>query len=71
MIHSERKPLIWWKEYQKDYKYLNILTKVFLSSPPLSVESERLFSFGRLVYTPKRNRLSTNNGEQLMNVLKL
>ncbi len=40
MIHSERNPLIWWKEYQKDYKYLNILAKVFLSSPPSSVESE-------------------------------
>ncbi len=66
MIHSERNPLIWWKEYQKDYKYLNILAKVFLSSPPSSVESERLFSFGGLVYTPKRNRLSPNNGEQLM-----
>ncbi len=66
MIHSERNPFMWWKEYQNDYKCLNILAKVFLSSPPSSVESERLFSFRGLVYTPKRNMLSANNGEQLM-----
>ncbi len=52
MIHSERNPLMWWKEYQNDYKYLNIFAKIFLSSPSSSVESERLFSFGGLVYTP-------------------
>ncbi len=58
MIHSERNPLMCWKEYQNDYKYLNILAKVFLSSPPSVVESERLFSFRGLVYAPKRNVIS-------------
>ena len=42
------------------------LAKRLLSAPPSSVESERLFSIGGNIYTPKRNRLTAEHGERLM-----
>ena len=37
-----------------------------LSCPASSIESERVFSIGTQMYTPKRNRIGAKTAEQLM-----
>lgn len=59
-------PLIWWRNNRCSYPELQQIATKMLCSPPSSVESERLFSIGGNVYTPHRNRLTPETGEQLM-----
>ena len=59
-------PLVWWKENENQYPKIAKWAKRLLGAPPSSVESERLFSIGGNIYTPKRNRLTAENGETLM-----
>lgn len=56
----------WWKIHQEKLPCLSILARKYLSCPPSSVESERVFSIGGNIYTPHRNRLSPEMGEMLM-----
>ena len=42
----------------------------FLSSPPSSVDSERLFSAAARVYTENRNRLDPENAEKLIFIMR-
>ena len=58
--------LDWWKVNCTRYPTLSKLAKRFLSAPPSSVESERLFSIGGNICTPKRNRLTAEHGQMLM-----
>lgn len=59
-------PFKWWKTAQETLPLLSKLASRYLSAPPSSVESERLFSTGGNVYEPTRNRLCSENGETLM-----
>ena len=59
-------PFQWWKKTQETLPVLSKLASKYLSTPPSSVESERLFSTGGNVYEPTRNRLCPENGETLM-----
>lgn len=59
-------PFQWWKKTQETLPRLSKLASKYLSAPPSSVESERLFSTGGNVYEPTRNRLCPENGETLM-----
>lgn len=59
-------PLKWWKTNKSDFPELAVVANKMLCSSPSSVESERLFSIGGNVYTPHRNRLTTETGEKLM-----
>lgn len=59
-------PFQWWKRTQETLPLLSKLASKYLSAPPSSVESERLFSTGGNVYEPTRNRLCPENGETLM-----
>ena len=56
----------WWKMNSTRLPMLAKLAKRLLSAPSSSVESERLFSIGGNIYTPKRNRLTAEHGEMLM-----
>ena len=59
-------PFMWWNENKDKYPHLSTLAKKYLSSPPSSVESERVFSIGGNVNTPKRNRLLPEMSESLI-----
>ena len=59
-------PLMWWKTNKQQYPNLASLAPKFLSAPPSSVESERLFSIGGNIITSKRGRLTAEHGERLM-----
>ena len=67
LIHFQTgKPYIWWFENMKQYPLLSQLTKRYLSAPPTSVSSERLFSCAGELYDDKRNRLTPENAEVLL-----
>ena len=55
-----------WKTNKHQYPNLAMLALIYLSAPPSSVESERLFSIGGNIITSKRGRLTAENGERLM-----
>ena len=66
VIGKNECPFTWWEVNKLRFPKLSKLAAKFLSSPPSSVESERLFSLGGLIYTPLRNRLAAENGKKLM-----
>ena len=59
-------PLKWWNENKRRFPLLMNLTKHFLSAPPTSVPSERLFSAVGILYDEQRNRLSIEHAEMLL-----
>ncbi|XP_011707970.1 PREDICTED: zinc finger BED domain-containing protein 1-like [Wasmannia auropunctata] len=63
-------PLTWWKTHILEYPNLKTLVLKYLSAPPSSVHSERLFSAGKLVYSDNRNRLSPKNADILLFIMK-
>ena len=65
-IEKSSSPFKFWKMFSGSLKLLSSLSKKYLCSPPSSVESERLFSCGGQIYSPKRNRLNADTGEKLM-----
>ena len=56
----------WWKENRSRFKPLSCLASKYLSAPPTSVPSERLFSIAGHIYDEKHNRLSPERAETLM-----
>ncbi|XP_077975170.1 zinc finger BED domain-containing protein 4-like [Styela clava] len=65
-IEKDENPIYWWKQNKSIFPCLSSLANKYLSCPPSSVESERLFSIGGNIYTPHRNRLSPDTAEELM-----
>ena len=65
-LARDKDPMQWWQENLSVYPYLSLLAQKYLSCPPSSVESERVFSTGGNVYTPHRNRLNPEMGERLI-----
>ena len=59
-------PFQWWKKTQETLPLPSKLASKYLSAPPSSIESERLFNTGGNVYEPTWNRLCPENGETLM-----
>ena len=66
IIPQEASPYEWWMHNAARFPILSTLAKKYLSSPPSSVESERIFSLGTQIYSPKRNRISAISAERLM-----
>lgn len=58
-------PLAWWKQNASRLHLLAPLARKFLSPPPSSVPSERVFSEVSQIYEKKRNRLTGENAEHL------
>ena len=65
-INFSSNPLVWWQANSYRYPSISKLASRLLTAPPSSVESERLFSIGGNIYSPKRNRLTSEHGEDLM-----
>ena len=59
-------PLCWWQIHKGELPHLSHIANKYLSSPPSSVESERLFSIGGQTYTSRRSNLSPETGERLI-----
>ena len=55
------RPLDWWRLHAAAFPMLSHLARLIMSIPPSSVESERTFSVGGLLYSDSRSRLSTAN----------
>ena len=56
----------WWHDNQHRFKKLAKLARRYLSAPPTSVPSERLFSSAGDIYDEKRNRLAPERAEMLL-----
>ena len=56
-LRAEKKsdPLEWWKVHAVKYPKLAKLARKYLSSPPTSVQSERLFSEAEAIYSVRRS----------------
>ena len=57
--------LSWWAENKIRFPALAKLSQKYLSAPPTSVPSERLFSGAGEIYDPKKNRLAPERAEML------
>ena len=58
--------LVWWANNMKRFPYLAKIALKYLSAPPTSVPSERLFSGAGNIYDEKRNRLAPEKAEMLL-----
>ena len=56
----------WWKRHEGVLPLLASVAKRILAIPASSAKSERVFSTGGSIVTPKRNRLSPKNVESLI-----
>ena len=59
-------PLSWWQNHKGELPRLAHLANKYLSAPPLSVESERLFSIGGMTYSTQHSKLLPETGEKLI-----
>lgn len=59
-------PAKWWQQHASRYPLLSSVARRFLSAPPTSVASERLFSSAGDVLTDSRSRLLPEKAEMLI-----
>lgn len=65
-ITNEEDPLLWWKINSNKYPMLSPVAREYLTAPPTSVPSERVFSAAGLLYTPLRNKLDGERASKLL-----
>ena len=59
-------PLAWWKEHCGQYPRIAKVAQRYLSAPPTSVASERLFSTAGNLYSDQRSQLAPERAEMLL-----
>lgn len=59
-------PLKWWKENESNFPHLAKIAKKYLSAPPSSVFSERVFSLAGNIITERRSSLLSSKAEMLV-----
>ena len=59
-------PFKWWAVNLKSYPLLSGLANKYLSAPPTSVASERVFSGAGIIYDDRRSRISPELAEKLL-----
>jgi len=65
-IPHKENPLTWWAKNAAIYPELSKLARRYLSSPPSSIPSERMFSEAGIIYEERRNKLLPQNAEKLL-----
>jgi len=66
LLPINQNPLTWWQVNKHCLPTLAQLALVYLSPPPSSVQSERIFSLAGEVYDDHRSRLMAENAERLV-----
>ena len=66
LLERDNKPQPWWEMCSSRYPLMFPLATKLMTIPPSSVESERIFSVGTQIYSPKRNSLKPSTSETLM-----
>nr|CAD2142488.1 unnamed protein product [Meloidogyne enterolobii] len=66
VIALRSNPLAFWRTNQEKFSELSFLAKKYLSAPPTSAESERLFSSAGYIVNKYRGLLSHENLEMLL-----
>jgi len=66
VIGRAESPTEWWAANAAKYPLLAAEAKRYLSAPPTSVASERVFSAAGRIYTDKRNRLLPKRADMLL-----
>lgn len=69
-ISRTDRPLNWWKNSIGNFSSLKPMVLKYLSAPPSSVASERLFSAAGQVYADNRSKLLPSNAEKLIFIMK-
>ncbi len=65
-IDAEEDPLKWWYNNESTYPLLAKLSRKYLCIPATSTSSERVFSKGGQIVTPRRVLLKPQNAEMLI-----
>ncbi|ESO04057.1 hypothetical protein HELRODRAFT_79655 [Helobdella robusta] len=66
LLPRTENPLLWWKMNHKRFPSLAAVARVYLSAPPTSVPSERLFSVAGEVISDHRSSLLPENASKLI-----
>ena len=69
-IDRKEDPLHWWFLHKSEFKVLMPMVFKYLSAPPSSVNSERMFSAAGHIYLENRNKLAPEHAEQLIFLMK-
>ena len=65
VIPCTESPTAWWAATAAQFPLLAVEAKCFLSSPPTSVASKRLFSSAAQIYTVRHSRLLPKRADTL------
>nr|XP_047142890.1 zinc finger BED domain-containing protein 4-like [Hydra vulgaris] len=66
LLENKSSPFLWWSKCGMQFEKLKKMALKYLTAPPSSIESERLFSAGGDIYEATRSRLKADNGEYLI-----
>ena len=61
-------PYLWWRDDGQRYPVLTKVARHYLSAPPTSVSSERVFSGAGNIYDDHRCRLTAEKAEMLLTI---